>query len=143
MSPKSSIVQRHNMHNTDASESELPWDLLDRFYSNEVTEDERKQVEAFLNADVSSMQVMAQINSELSGDVSPEPVKSPNTSSMLAALHERMQPKAAIKRLVHTCFGGSVERAVAALLDVEDTELTDEEIKRLRSAIETAKQEGR
>ena len=51
--------------------------------------------------------------------------------------------RSALRHLVRTFFGGSVEGAVAALLDLEDLSLTLDERKRLRSLIDRASREGR
>ena len=51
--------------------------------------------------------------------------------------------RSAVKRLVQTFFDGSVERAVAALLNNSDTELSDEQLDNLAGIIEQAKKEGR
>src|SRR4051794_25430929 len=48
--------------------------------------------------------------------------------------------RSALSHLVETFFEGSAERAVAALLD---SKLTNEELNRLSSLIESAKKEGR
>lgn len=50
--------------------------------------------------------------------------------------------RSALRELVRTFFGGSKARAVAALLDVPDTELSDDVLERLRHAIALARQEG-
>ena len=50
--------------------------------------------------------------------------------------------RSALRELVRTFFGGSKARAVAALLDVPDTELRDEDLQRLRDAIALARQAG-
>ena len=51
--------------------------------------------------------------------------------------------RSAIRHVVRTFFSGSVEGAVAALLDLEDANLTLEERARLRSLIDRASREGR
>jgi predicted transcriptional regulator len=50
---------------------------------------------------------------------------------------------AAMRHLVQTFFGGSAERAVAALLEMEDTEISRETLDRLASRITQAQNEGR
>ncbi|WP_309715769.1 BlaI/MecI/CopY family transcriptional regulator [Armatimonas sp.] len=47
--------------------------------------------------------------------------------------------QSALKRVVQTFFGGSVERAVTALLNEDETQLSDEELARLAELIEQAK----
>jgi len=47
----------------------------------------------------------------------------------------------ALQRVVQTFFGGSVERAVTALLTTKETQLTEEEIARLSALIAAAKEE--
>ncbi|HLH16763.1 MAG TPA: BlaI/MecI/CopY family transcriptional regulator [Bryobacteraceae bacterium] len=51
--------------------------------------------------------------------------------------------RSAVKHLLETFFGGSPEQAVAALLDVSGTKLTQEELDRMAEMIEKAKKEGR
>ena len=49
----------------------------------------------------------------------------------------------ALKRLVHTFFGGSPESAVAALLDLDEENLDEEALDRLAERIHEARKEGR
>jgi predicted transcriptional regulator len=49
----------------------------------------------------------------------------------------------ALKQLVQTFFDGSAEQAMAALLDLSSTELSDVELERLAQMIEQARKEGR
>ena len=51
--------------------------------------------------------------------------------------------RSALRHVLTTFFDGSAERAVAALLDDADTDLSDAELDRLASLIEHARQEGR
>jgi predicted transcriptional regulator len=51
--------------------------------------------------------------------------------------------KSALKHVVQTFFGGSVEQAVVALLDSSRAKLSREELERLSDAIDRAKKEGR
>ena len=51
--------------------------------------------------------------------------------------------RSAVRHVVRTFFGGSVEGAVAALLELEDTSLTPGEQARLRELIDRASREGR
>jgi predicted transcriptional regulator len=51
--------------------------------------------------------------------------------------------QSALRRLVHTFFDGSTEQAVAALLDLSSTRLSDEELGRLSRLIADARKEGR
>jgi len=51
--------------------------------------------------------------------------------------------RTAVKHLLATFFNHSTEQAVAALLDVSSTELTDEELDRMARLIADAKKEGR
>jgi predicted transcriptional regulator len=48
--------------------------------------------------------------------------------------------KSALQQVLQTFFGGSVERAVTALLSSSDTQLSDEELERLAALIEQAKE---
>ena len=48
--------------------------------------------------------------------------------------------KSALKRVLNTFFGGSVDTAIAALLETSDTQLSDTEISKIQSIIDKAKQ---
>ena len=49
--------------------------------------------------------------------------------------------KSALRQVMQTFFGGSVEQTVATLLSVSDTPLSADELARLSSLIESAKKE--
>ncbi|MDQ4123074.1 MAG: BlaI/MecI/CopY family transcriptional regulator [Acidobacteriota bacterium] len=49
----------------------------------------------------------------------------------------------ALRRVLHTFFDNSTEDAVAALLDISQERLSDEELKRLEELIKQARREGR
>jgi BlaI family transcriptional regulator, penicillinase repressor len=49
----------------------------------------------------------------------------------------------ALASVIETFFGGSAEKAVAALLDLSRADLSDEELDRLSLLIENARMEGR
>ena len=49
----------------------------------------------------------------------------------------------ALRRLLRTFFDGSAEKAVAALLEMDAKNLSDEELERLSAHIEAAKKKGR
>lgn len=51
--------------------------------------------------------------------------------------------ESALRQLVRTFFDDSAGQAVAALLDMPSSKLTDEELRRLASLIDRAKKEGR
>ena len=51
--------------------------------------------------------------------------------------------QSAMRHVVRTFFGGSVEGAVATLLELEDAKLTPEERVRIRTLIDEASREGR
>lgn len=51
--------------------------------------------------------------------------------------------KNTMKRLLHTFFGGAIDKAFATLLEARDTKLTDEEIRKMQQMIDAAKEEGR
>jgi len=51
--------------------------------------------------------------------------------------------RSAVKHLLETFFGGSPEQAVAALLDVSATRLTEDELNRMAEMIQRAKREGK
>ena len=57
---------------------------------------------------------------------------------------EREQVKhSALRRVLQTFFGGSAEETVAALLDISQEQISDEELKRMEELISQARQEGR
>jgi predicted transcriptional regulator len=56
--------------------------------------------------------------------------------------HEQAR-ETALRRVVHTFFGGSAEGAMAALLDLGTEELDEEALERLQERIEEARREGR
>jgi predicted transcriptional regulator len=51
--------------------------------------------------------------------------------------------RSALRSLVDTFFEGSTEKAVAALLDLSKSELSDEELERMAGLIAQARKEGR
>ena len=51
--------------------------------------------------------------------------------------------RSALRHLVRTFFDGSTEQAVATLLDVSKSELSDADLDRIKQLIDQAKQEGR
>ena len=51
--------------------------------------------------------------------------------------------KSALKRLVKTFFDGSTSNAVAALLDMSGSDLSESELNRLAKIVEQAKREGK
>lgn len=51
--------------------------------------------------------------------------------------------KSAARHLLRTFFGGSVQGAIATLLDLDDTKLSAEEHARIKALIDQAAEEGR
>jgi predicted transcriptional regulator len=51
--------------------------------------------------------------------------------------------RSALRRLLQTFFDNSLEEAVATLLDVESSNVTEEELERLARMIDEARKEGR
>lgn len=51
--------------------------------------------------------------------------------------------KSALKQLLKTFFDGSTEQAVAALLDLSSSKLSDAELSRLSNLIDQARKDGR
>ncbi len=51
--------------------------------------------------------------------------------------------RSALKRVLTTFFGGSVDQAVTALLEAADTELPESEMNKLQAIINKARKEGR
>lgn len=66
----------------------------------------------------------------------PRYVYSPTVSA-------RRARSSAMKHVLKTFFGGSVEGAVAMLLQLDDTRLTPDERARIRALIDEASEEGR
>jgi len=60
----------------------------------------------------------------------------------LPTLAREEAKRSALKRMLRVFFDNSTESAVAALLDLSDTQLTDEEWDRLTSIVEEAKKRG-
>lgn len=61
----------------------------------------------------------------------------------LPTIDPRRARKSALRHVVRTFFGGSVEQAVAALLEMRDTKMTPGERSRLMELIRKARREGR
>ena len=51
--------------------------------------------------------------------------------------------RSALRGVLQTFFGGSAEEAVAALLDISQERLSDDELKRMEDLIKQARKEGR
>lgn len=60
-----------------------------------------------------------------------------------ATLSVETARRSALRRLLQTFFDNSLEEAVATLLDVESSNVTDEELDRLARMIDHARKEGR
>ena len=60
-----------------------------------------------------------------------------------ATLSREKAKRSALNHLLQTFFDGSTEEAVATLLDVSKSELSDADLDRLKRLIEQTKQEGR
>ena len=61
----------------------------------------------------------------------------------LPTLSREKARQSALKQMLQTFFDGSTEEAVAALLDISRSQLTDEELDRMSQLIEEARKEGR
>lgn len=61
----------------------------------------------------------------------------------LPTLPRREARDGAMRRVLRTFFGGSASRAVAALLDMEADNLSDDELRRLASLVDEARKKGR
>ena len=61
----------------------------------------------------------------------------------IPTLSQEKAKHSALKHVMKTFFDDSRERVVAALLDISDTDLTEEELDRLSRLIEEAKKEGK
>jgi predicted transcriptional regulator len=53
------------------------------------------------------------------------------------------EQRTALRHLVRTFFDGSAERAMAALLDLSDSKLSADEVRRLTRLLEQARSQGR
>ena len=61
----------------------------------------------------------------------------------LATLPHQEARESAMRRVLRTFFGGSASSAVAALLDMEADNLSDEELNQLASLVDEARKKGR
>ena len=61
----------------------------------------------------------------------------------LPTREQRQVGRSAIKQVLETFFGGSVESAMSALLDAKSAKLSKEEAERLKTIIEQARKEGK
>lgn len=61
----------------------------------------------------------------------------------LPTLSRAKASRSALRGLVDTFFGGSPEQAMAALIDVSREDLSQDDLERLATLIESARQEGR
>ena len=61
----------------------------------------------------------------------------------LPTLPRTRASRSALQNMVSTFFDGSAEKAVAALLDISGSELTDDQLTHLSRLIEQAREEGR
>jgi len=61
----------------------------------------------------------------------------------LPCVSRQIASRAALKRVLATFFGGSANQAIAALLDVSDTQLSDAELARLSEIIGKAHKKER
>ena len=61
----------------------------------------------------------------------------------LPTVDARQERRSALQHMVKTFFNGSAAQAAAALIEMNDTQLSNEEIKRLSELIRKARQEGR
>ena len=69
--------------------------------------------------------------------------KRANTSLFQPRISREKARRSALEHVLHTFFGGSVESAVASLLEIETAELTDDARRRLKEKIDEARKEGR
>jgi BlaI family transcriptional regulator, penicillinase repressor len=61
----------------------------------------------------------------------------------LPCVSRRAASRSALKRILSTFFGGSLDHAVAALLDASDKKFSEAELKKLQEIIKQAGKEGR
>lgn len=66
-----------------------------------------------------------------------------NGRNVYLAIRPRSQAsRSAARRLLDTFFGGSMDKAVAALLDAKESKPTDEELGRVMKMVETMREKG-
>ena len=61
----------------------------------------------------------------------------------LPTVDAKQARRSALQHMVKTFFNGSAAQAAAALIEMNDTQLSNDEIKRLSELIKKARQEGR
>jgi hypothetical protein len=129
------------MNHPPSTLDDLPWDLLDRYCAGETTPEESARIRSSLTATPDHARLFERLLYTL--DQPPSDFRPANVNAMLAAVHQRLGPSAALKRLARTIFESSPDHAVAALLDLDDSALNQGEIQQLQCLIEQAKRKER
>jgi hypothetical protein len=117
------------------------WDLLDRYYAGEATDLEQDRLDAYFAAHPDRRSVLDALAHVIRRQAGPAMATS--VRSMLSAAHQRIAQSLGVRPAIRRAEYGRFEYAVAALLDVEDTGLTPEQMDELRRMIDSAREEGR
>jgi anti-sigma factor RsiW len=117
----------------------VPWDLLDRYLAGEAGADERARVEAILESVPDARQTLHALRRAL--EASPKAPRSADVPTMFARLQARLAAGPRFKRVVYQFFDSSPERALAALLELDDAALTPEQTAQVQQLIDRIKQE--
>jgi len=117
----------------------LSWDLLDRYCAGEATADEQAQIEAVLRSAHGTRQALQAIQQGLAPSAGA--VKSADIPAMFARLQMRLATGSRLKHVVRHFFGSSPERAIAALMELDDAALTAEQVAQIRQIIDRMRRE--
>jgi hypothetical protein len=117
------------------------WDLFDRYYAGEATHLEHDRVDAYFASHPARRVVIDALAQGIRRQASPTLTTSMRT--MLSAAHQRIAKSLGAHPAPRRSEYGRLEYAIAALLDVEDTGLTPEQMDELRQMVDSAREEGR
>ena len=112
----------------------LPWELLDRYLAGEASATERARVEAVLRSVPDARQALHALRRAL--EPPPGEVRPADVPAMFARLRTRLASGRGIKDSVRHLFGRSPERALAALMELDDAALTPEQTAQIRHLID-------
>jgi anti-sigma factor RsiW len=117
----------------------LSWDLLDRYLAGEASAEERARVEAGLESAPDARWTLHALRQAL------EPpsglTRAADVPAMFVRLQARLASRQRFKQAVNQFFGSSPERALAALMELDDAALTPEQTARIRQLIDRIEQE--
>ena len=122
------------------STDSLSWDLLDRYQAGEASADERARVEAVLGSAHDARQALHAVRRAL--EPPAETTRPVDIPAMFARLQARLAAGPRLQRAVRQFFDRSPERALAALLELDDAALTPEQTAQVRHLIDRMRQEG-